>query len=183
MATFWQGGWGWPSRNVRCVYQLPPLLSAAHHLLFTTHGFRLAGAADDYDTWRGRGDVGEQDDAIANVRTMQISGRYILGGSDNHPFEDSDDDSGHVDSCFLLDTQAGKHANYASYEALRTKAQDVGITVHLEPIQSVYQRYRYAWFDAIVAALLLLPPITGLAFLIVWTRRVRRTRGIHLRST
>jgi hypothetical protein len=67
------------------------------------------------------GGVGEQGDTVANVRTIQISGRYILGGSNVRSFEDFGDGPERVDSYFLLDTQAGKHANHVSYEALRRK--------------------------------------------------------------
>ena len=59
------------------------------------------------------GAVGEQEDAIAGVRVLQVSGRYILGGSDTRSFERSDN-ADQVDSYFLLDAQFGKHANFPS---------------------------------------------------------------------
>jgi hypothetical protein len=87
--------------------------------------------------------VGEQEDAIAGVRILQVSGRYILGGSDSRSFERSDKTAQQVDAHFLLDTQFGKHTNFPSYDALRRKAQELGIVLELESIEAVYGRYRF----------------------------------------
>jgi hypothetical protein len=123
------------------------------------------------------GALGEQGDAIAGVRVLQVSGRYILGGSDSRSFERSDN-ADQVDSYFLLDTQFGKHANFSSYEALRTKAQELGIVLHLESIEAVYGQYRATGFEVFVGLLLCLPPLAGVALLVSWIIRVQKTRGI-----
>jgi hypothetical protein len=124
------------------------------------------------------GGVGEQDDAIAGVRVLQVSGRNILGGSDSRSFERSDNDTKHIDSYFLLDTQLGKHTNFPSYDGLRGKAQELGIVLNLESIEAVYGRYRFTWFEVFVALLLCLPPLAGVVLLVRWIIRVRKTRGL-----
>jgi hypothetical protein len=126
------------------------------------------------------GGVAEQEDAIAAVRQVQIVGRYILGGSDSHAFERLENRSQQVDSYFLLDTQIGKHTNYPSYEALQSKALELGIALNLERIDAVYGRYRFTWFEVFVGLLLCLPPLAGAVLLVRWIVRVRKTRDMDL---
>jgi hypothetical protein len=121
------------------------------------------------------GAVGEQEDAIAGVRVLQVSGRYILGGSDSRSFERSDN-ADQVDSYFLLDAQFGKRANFSTYDVLRTKAQELGIVLRLESIEAVYGQYKATGFEVFVGLLLCLPPLTGIALLVRWIIRVRNTR-------
>src|SRR5271157_5520257 len=47
------------------------------------------------------GGVGEQEDAVAGVRIVQVAGRYILGGSDSQAFQYSGQERTQVDSYFL----------------------------------------------------------------------------------
>jgi hypothetical protein len=120
--------------------------------------------------------VTDGEDAIAGVRTLQVAGRYILGGSDTRSFEDQEKQRERVDSYFLLDTEIGKQTKFPSYEALREKAQDLGIVAKLEPIESVYSRYRFGWFDVLAIALSVTAPLIGALFLLRWTLRVRKSR-------
>ena len=122
--------------------------------------------------------VGEQDDAIAGVRVEQVAGRYILGGSDTRSFEQSESGSDQVNSYFVLDTQIGQHTDYPSYETLRGTARKLGIVLHLEPIDTVYARYRFTWFDVFVGLLAFLPPLAGAVFLTRWIIRLRETHDI-----
>lgn len=124
------------------------------------------------------GGVGEQEDAIAGVRVLQVAGRYILGGSDSLSFDRLDNNTEQVDSYFLLDTQFGKHTSFPSYEALRVKAQELGIALSLERIGVVYSRYRFTWFEIVVGLLLCLPPLVGAMLLVRWIIRMRKTRGV-----
>lgn len=120
--------------------------------------------------------VGEQEDAVCGVRVMQLAGRYVLGGSDNESSKRSAESNGHVNSYFLLDTQTGKHANFPTYEALRGEAQHLGISLNLEPIDVVYLRYRFTWFDVFAGFLLCVPPLITLSLLVRWIIKLRRTR-------
>jgi hypothetical protein len=122
------------------------------------------------------GGAGAQEDAVDGVRILQISDRYVLGGFDSQWFEHRQNDKGAVDSYFVLDTQLGKKANFPSYDALHARAQELGVTLDLEPIISIYWRYRFGWFDVLAALLLFLPPLVGFIFLVRWTLRVRKTR-------
>jgi hypothetical protein len=126
------------------------------------------------------GGVAEQEDAIAAVRLVQIAGRYIHGGSDSRAFERLENRGQQVDSYFLLDTQTGTHTNYPSYEALRSKALELGIALSLERIDTIYGRYRYTRFEVFVGLLLCLPPLVGAVLLVRWIIRVRKTRGMDL---
>ena len=124
--------------------------------------------------------VGEQQDAIAGVRVLQVAGRYILGGSDNRSFERLENHSEQVDSYFLLDTLLGKQSRFPNYEDLRAKAQELGISPNLERVASVYYRYRFTWFDIFVGLVLLVPLLVSALLLLLWILRLRKVSHIAL---
>src|SRR5579872_1554952 len=84
------------------------------------------------------GGVGEQGDAVAGVRSLQVSGRYVLGGTDSKSFEHLGKDTNQVDAYFILDTQLGKETKFQSYDALRRTAVELGIEPNRQPINAVY---------------------------------------------
>jgi hypothetical protein len=120
--------------------------------------------------------VGEQEDAVAGVRKLQVAGRYILGGTDSKSFEHFGHENENIDSFFILDTATGKQSRCQSYDELRSRAQELRIDLNLEPIHSVYARYRSTWFDLVTALLSFIPPLAGLALLALWVWKLRRTR-------
>jgi hypothetical protein len=119
------------------------------------------------------GGVGEQEDAVAGVRMVQIAGQYILGGKDTNSFENRNKEMAPVDSYFLLDARTGKRSNFSTYEALREAALQLRIQPNLEPINAVYSRYRFTWFDVLVGILFF-----GALLLLRWIARLRKTRGV-----
>ncbi len=127
--------------------------------------------------------VGEQEDAIAGVRVVQVAGRFILGGADSQSFQDSGEDSTRVDSYFLMDTETGKRTTFPTQDSLRNAASQLGIQLNLQPIDSVYSKYRLTWFDAFVGLLLFAAPLLALGLLVRWIVRLRRTRRISLQPT
>lgn len=127
------------------------------------------------------GVVGVQQDAVGGVKIVQVSGRYVLGGSDSRPVAQSVKSPEQVNSYFLLDTQVGKHANFTSYDALRAHAEELGIALNLQPIADVYGKYRFTWFEVFAGLLTCLPPLIGAVLPVRWVIRVRRTRGFCLR--
>ena len=120
--------------------------------------------------------IGEQEDAVAGVRNIQIAGRYILGVTDSKAFEDLGKDTNRVDAYFLLDTQMGKRIQFQNFDALRRKALELGIELNLQPINAVYSKFRFSWFDVLAGLLLCLPPVIGFVLLIRWIVRLRQTR-------
>jgi hypothetical protein len=109
---------------------------------------------------------GQDDDVMSDVRELQVSGRNLLGASDTKWAQHFGQDNPPSNHYFLFDTQTGTRIDFATENELRIAAAKSGITLKLEPISKVYQRYRFTWFDAMAAVLLLLPPIVGLGFLI-----------------
>lgn len=124
--------------------------------------------------------IGERDDAIAGVRTIQVAGQYILGGTDSKAFDHLGQETNTVDGYFLLDTPAGKHATFSTFDALRARAAELNITPNLLPIYSVYSRYRFSWFDVLAGLLFCVPPLAGTVLLIVWVRRLRHSQYLSL---
>src|SRR3984957_9441487 len=120
--------------------------------------------------------VGEREDAIAGVRTLQVTGRYILGGTDSKSFEHLGKDSNQVDAYFMLDTLVGKQTKFQNYDALSRRAVEIGIEMNLQPINAVYSKFRFSWFDVFAGLLFCVPPVIGGLVLIGWIVRLRRTR-------
>jgi hypothetical protein len=118
------------------------------------------------------------DGGIDGVRLLQVSGPYLFGAADTNAFSHDRDDNNEVDSYFVLDTRTGKRTGAASLNALKLEASKLGVSLHLEPIYSVYSRFRFTWFDVVAGCLLVLPPLAGLVGLGVWITRLRRNRTI-----
>jgi hypothetical protein len=121
------------------------------------------------------GGVGEQEDAASGVRLVQVTGRFILGASDSQSFQHLGQSRDDVDSYFLLDTQTGKRTTFSTYDALHAAARQLGIQLELEPINSVYSRYRFTWFDVFIGFVLCAPPLLAALLLIRWIARLRGT--------
>lgn len=120
--------------------------------------------------------VTEQDDAVAGVRNAQVAGRYILGAADSNAFEHLGKESSQADTYFLLDTRLGKQTKFQNYDALRRGALELGIEPNLQPINAVYSKFRFSWFDVFAASVFCVPPLVGALWLVRWIVRLRRTR-------
>lgn len=121
------------------------------------------------------GGIGEQEDAVAGVRSLQIAGRYIFGAADSHAsdFGKSTD----VDSFFVLDTVTCKRINFNNLQELNLAAAQLGIQLNLEDIQTVYSRYRFTWFDVAVG-LALVVPLGAYFFLAArWIKRIGQSQA------
>ena len=129
------------------------------------------------------GSVSDQEDAVGGVRALQVAGRYILGGADTRSFQQQEYQSDQIDTYFLLDTQSGKQVRFPDYAALRAKAQELGISSNLEPIASVYSRYRFTWFDVFAGLLFLVPPLISAFLLLRWTLRMMKESRKSISAT
>lgn len=121
------------------------------------------------------GGLSDQEDAVSNVLVVQVAGRYILAGADSRSFTEQGNDINRVNSYCILDTQTGKKTSFPTIDELRAATQLLGIRVNLQPINAVYSKYRYTWFDLVVAILLVLPPLIYFVVLADRIRRLRRT--------
>ncbi len=122
--------------------------------------------------------VVEQDDTVWGVREMQVAGRYVLAGADSRAAEHLGQDSNQVDCYFLLDTQTGRRTPFKTYDELRQRALQLNIQLNLQPIYSVYAKYRFSWFDVCAGLLFGVPPLVGFVVLIRRVVRLRRTRPL-----
>jgi hypothetical protein len=120
------------------------------------------------------GGIGEREDSVSGVCIMQLAGRYIFGGFESHQADVCKRTD--VDSYFLLDTETGKRTQYTKYEDLNHAASQLGFALKLEDIDTVYSRYRFTWFDVLVAVLLVLPPLVYGWWLVRGVLTLRKTR-------
>jgi hypothetical protein len=120
--------------------------------------------------------VAERQDAISGVRQLDIQGRYILAAADSKAGTKLMPSNTEVDSYVLLDTQTGKRSEFGNYAVFRRAVLALGIAPRLEPIFTVYRRYRFSWFDIVAGLLFCVPPLLAGLVLIAWIIRLRRTR-------
>jgi len=78
-------------------------------------------------------------------------------------------------SYFLLNSISNERTQFASLDELRAATVHLGITLALEPINRVYSKYRFTWFDALAAVLFVGPPLLGFGLLGARVFRVWRT--------
>lgn len=118
------------------------------------------------------GGIGEREDAVAGVRTVQVAGRYIFGAADSHlsDFGKPTD----VDLYFVLDTNTGKRTQFKQYDDLRRAASQLGFQLRLEDIETVYSKYRFTWFDVLVGVLVVLPPAAYFFILARWIVKLHK---------
>jgi|GEM_PF-928553 len=122
--------------------------------------------------------VSESKDSVTGVRKIQITPTHILGGIDTKAFDHLGDGNGPVDSYFIIDARTGEKTILHDYESLQNGAQLLGIILKLEPISDVYFRYRWSWFDFLIAVLLFIPPIYGFVMLCLRIGALRKSNGL-----
>lgn len=116
---------------------------------------------------------GEQSDVLSSVTKLQLAGQYMLGES-NPPSLDSSAQSHGPDTYFLTNSATGATREFATSGGLLAVAVSLHIAPKLEPIETVYDRYRATWFDFLAAAVALIPPGLGFLLLLLWIVRARR---------
>lgn len=114
-----------------------------------------------------------QQNAVGSVEGLQVSGQYLLGSTEPMAWPNGKEAKNTSSSYFLLDTQAGSLEKFADYSALQARATEIGIRAQLQPIATVYSRYRTTWFEIVVLLLLVAPPV------IVALRLIRRTMQLR----
>ena len=99
-----------------------------------------------------------QPNAVTDVRILQVSDRYVVGGTESRGFRQQRADD-------QVDSNLGE---------LAAAVQPLGLRLQLEPIRRIYLRYRYTWFDALAGVLLCGPPLLGLVLLGRFILKLRR---------
>lgn len=130
-------------------------------------------------TQRSSDGVSSQDDAVFSVRTLQVAGPLIFGGADTKAFKHLADATKPIDSYFVLDTRLGKRKEFPDLQQLRAEAQRAGVVLNLEPIATVYGRYRFSWFEVVVGVLFVVPVLSGVTLIVRSVVRLRRTRPMR----
>jgi hypothetical protein len=112
------------------------------------------------------------DDALGDVRTLQVEGPYIFVGVDSRESHDQ------VDSYFLLDARSSKYQTLASYDALRDAAQQLGFRLNMQGIGTVYSKYYFTWSERFMEFMLWVPPLLAFCLLVRSVIRLRRRESL-----
>jgi hypothetical protein len=120
----------------------------------------------------------EQEDAVFDVRFLQMQGRFLAGSADTQLNKHFGLPGAPVDQFFVIDTVTNKRTEFASEQDLAAWAASHGFKLNLEPIADFYTRYRWTWFDGLAAATLLIPP--PIAFWLLARSVLRARRRAHL---
>lgn len=114
-------------------------------------------------------------DAEFGVRQLQLSKQLILGAADSKAMDHfGREDTTTVDTWFVLDTTNHTKTEYKSRAELERFAEAQGLKLNLQPIDSIFEKHRYTWFDSVAGAVLLLPPALAYVILIVWIWKLRQ---------
>lgn len=122
---------------------------------------------------KGVGVVSTPDDEFG-VRKLQVAGNLIFGARDSHYFRHLGEGSTAVDRWFELNTKTGSRVEYSSLGALRESAAAQGVRLHLRDFYAVYSQYRFTWFDALAALILVVVPLGAFSLLVWWIWGIRR---------
>jgi hypothetical protein len=122
--------------------------------------------------------IGNQQDAIFGVLDLQLAGPRMLG--DFEVGFPPTHKAGAPRRYFVLDTRSGVRGELANANALRDTSSALGITLAVEPIDTVFTRYRWTWFDLLAAILLVVPPMIVVGLIAKSVVRIRRAgeRGV-----
>jgi hypothetical protein len=123
-----------------------------------------------YDSKNG---IAGQEPLVSGVRSLQVSGQYILGGATS---QEIPSELAAIDHYFLIDGRARSHLDFGSLDALKVDAAQKGVHVNLERVDQVYSRYRFTWFDALTAYLFCVPLLIYAGVLLWWLIRLRQKR-------
>jgi hypothetical protein len=121
--------------------------------------------------------IDSQQDAISGVRLLQVSGQYILGGATS---EEIPSEHAAIDHYFLIDGRIRTRRDFGSLESLKSDAVQKGLKLDLQPVDEVYRRYRFTWFDAFAAFLFCAPLAVYAGLLLWWLIRLRRNKTLAL---
>ena len=105
-------------------------------------------------------------EGIDGVRRLQVSTPYLFGTQDLHAFEHLGQKSNEEDVFFVVNTLDHKQTKFSNESDLRAFASRQGRSLDLRPIASIYDKFRFGWFDYCAFAVLLLLPLAGLSALL-----------------
>jgi hypothetical protein len=117
--------------------------------------------------------VAETLDSEFGVRQLQVAGNLIFGARDSGYFARIGSDSNIVDRYFELNTKNGRRTEYPSITDLRTHASGEGVQLNLLPFVTVFDQYRWTWFDYAAGAALLGVPLISFLVLVWWVWKNR----------
>jgi hypothetical protein len=112
--------------------------------------------------------------AIQGVRRLQISGTQMFGTCDTKVFQNFGNGIQGEDEFFSLNTKNLEIKHFSDMTALGAAAQQLGVPLKLEPIASVYDKFRWGWFDALAAFTLFALPTFGFWWLVQYVREIKR---------
>ena len=127
-----------------------------------------------YDSKDG---IAGQEALVSEVRSLRVSGQYILGGATS---EEIPSEHAAIDHYFLIDGKVRSRRDYGSLESLKSDAVQKGLKLNLQPVDEVYRKYRFTWFDAFAAFLFCVPLAVYAGLLLWWLIRLRRNRTLAL---
>lgn len=175
------GGWfiGYAVINYTVFHRDPGLGDSWETPLPNGYALMMIDVTDEGTVYNPKtqpvnGGVMGRDDAVFGVRQLQVSNGLIFGASDSGYFGRIGQDSDSVDTYFELNTAKKTHTEFKSLDELRRRAASEGVVLRLRPFASVFEDFRWTWFDYFAGSILLLLPAIGFFLLAFWVWRIRR---------
>ena len=111
---------------------------------------------------------------VSEVRQLQIGERFWFGATESK-FKESEWVESPPNTWFTLDIATGALNEFESIEQLSASAIELGQELQLEPVRTIYWRYRPSWFDHSATLVGFLPLVLGHGVLIFQIGQFRRT--------
>ncbi|MGD0445818.1 MAG: hypothetical protein ABSA39_17935 [Edaphobacter sp.] len=112
--------------------------------------------------------------AINGVRRLQIVGDQIYGTRDTKTVENFGSGIELEDNFFALNTKSHIRKDFPTEAALAADAKLRGIDLKMEPINTVFYRYRIGWFDWAACLVLIVTPTVTFLWLLRHIRLIKR---------
>lgn len=98
-------------------------------------------------------------DAILAVHQLEIVGARLIGETD--------------ETYFILDSDTAKRRDFSSEAEFLATLTGLHMVPHLEPVEVIFNRQSFGWFDLVTVVVYIVPPMFALAFFIRNARRWR----------
>ena len=108
------------------------------------------------------------------MRRLQIVGDQIYGTRDTKIFENFGSGIEREDSFFTLNTKSHIRKDFSTEAALAADVEHQGVRLKMEPINTVFNRYRIGWFDLLSGLVLIGAPAVAFWRLLRHIRFVKR---------
>lgn len=119
--------------------------------------------------------------SVSGVRRLEVRAPFLIGTAAPWKITEYPHTSPET-LFFILNTSNGTRQDFKTLSELESAARNLGGPLRLEPVENIYNHYRYGIVDLVPVTLFAIPPLTSLFFLMREFLRLRATRELEASS-